>query len=102
MITDRLGKPAAAKWDGASVHRRVITPKPERGIVSIAGPDDLYYAHTVGTFGVVSAGQNWDRLDSAAHSWALKVVGAKEVFFLLFPDGALAWRMVRSLRRPFW
>ena len=66
-----------------------MTPEPERGLVSIAGPDGLYYANAVDALGAVSAGRNWDRLAIAVHSWALKLVGAREVFILLFPDGAL-------------
>ena len=53
------------------------------------GPNGLFYADTVGTFGAVSAGQNWGRLASAAHRWALKIVGKQEVFLLLFSDDAL-------------
>ena len=66
-IADCLKKPAAAKWGGTSSRRRAITPESEQGPVSIMGPNDLFYANTVGAFGVVSAGRNWDRLASAAH-----------------------------------
>ena len=54
--TDCLEKPAAAKWGGASSHRRVMTPESERGLVSTMGADGLFYANTVDAFGVVSAG----------------------------------------------
>ena len=77
------------KRDGASSHRRVVTPESERGLVSTMGPNGLFYANTVGTFGVVSAGRNWDRLASAAHRRELKSVGAKKAFLLLFSDDAL-------------
>ena len=80
-----LGNPAAAKMDGTSAHRRVSTPEPEHGLVSIMGPDGKFYANTVGTFGVVSAGQNWDRLASAVRRWALKLFEKKKVYLLLFP-----------------
>ena len=61
-IMEVLKKPAAEKWDGTSPNSRLLTPESERGLVSITGPDGLFYANTVGTFGVVSAGQNWGRL----------------------------------------
>ena len=61
-ILDLLKNPAGEKIDGTSARRRVVTPKGERGLVSIMGPNGMYYANTVGTFGVVSADQNWDRL----------------------------------------
>ena len=92
MVADLLRKPAAAKWGGASARRRVVTPESEHGIVSIMGPDGLYYAYTVDAFGVVSAGQNWDRLASAVHRRALKLVDAKGVFILLFSGDALFCR----------
>ena len=41
-ITGRLGKPAAAKRGGASSRRRVVTPQPELGRVSIMGPGGLF------------------------------------------------------------
>ena len=77
-IADLLGKPVAAKWGGASARRRVVTTESEHGIVSIMGASGLYYANTVGTFGAVSAGQNWGRLATAVHWRALKLVDAKE------------------------
>ena len=86
---DRLNDPAAAKWGGRSAHRQVIDPTPGRGLVSIVGPNGLYYANTVGTSGVVSAGQNWDRLASAVHRWALKLADAESAFILLLSGGAL-------------
>ena len=85
MVLGILENPAAAKIDGMSAHRRVLKPEPGHGIVSIMGPGGKFYANTVGTFGVVSAGQNWDRLASAAHRWALKLVGEQKVYLLLFP-----------------
>ena len=41
-IADCLGKPAAAKWGGASSRRRVATPESERGLVSIMGTSGLF------------------------------------------------------------
>ena len=79
-----LGNPAAAKMDGASAHRRVLTPEPEHGLVTIMGPDGKFYDNAVGTFGVASAGPNWGRLASAVRRWALKLVGKKKVYLLLF------------------
>ena len=83
-IMDRPNDPAAAKWGGVSARRQVIAPEPEHGLVSIMGADGLFYSNTIGAFGVVSAGQNWGRVASAAHRRALKLVDAKEVSILLF------------------
>ena len=88
-ITDCLEKPAAAKWNGASSHRRVLTPEPGRGLVSTMGPNDLFYSNTVGSFGVVSAGQNWGRLARAIQRGALKLVDKQKVSLLLFSYDAL-------------
>ena len=49
------------------------------------GPNGLFYANAVGSFGVVSAGQNWGRLSIAVHRRALKLVDKQKVFLLLFP-----------------
>ena len=49
----------------------------------------MYYANTVGTFGVVSAGQNWDSLASAVRRWGLKLVGGEKVYLLLFSGDAI-------------
>ena len=89
-ILDRLKIPVASQFGAESAHRRILTPKPERGLVSIVGPIGLYYANTVGTCGVVSDGQNWDRLGSAAHRWDLNLVNDAGFFLLLFPGDALA------------
>ena len=70
-VLDLLENPAAAKIDGSSAHRRILTPEPEHGLVATVGRDGMFYANTAGAFGVVSAGQNWDRLASAVHRWAL-------------------------------
>ena len=89
-IMDLLNDPAAEKLGGQSSRRQVIKPEPEHGLVATMGPTGLFYANTVGAFGAVSPGQNWDRLSSAAHRWSLKVVEAKELFISLFSDGALS------------
>ena len=78
-----------------------MTPEPARGLVSIMGPDGLYYARTVGTFGVGSAGRNRGRLSSAAQRWELKLVDAKEVFILLFSDDALFLAEDENFEEPF-
>ena len=83
-VLDILNNQAEAKWEGTSSHRRVITPDSEHGLVSIMGPNGLFYANAVGTFGTVSAGQNWDRLASASHRWALVLVDKRKVFLLFF------------------
>ena len=84
-VLDLLENPAAAKIDGTSAHLRIITPEPEHGLVSIMGPDGMFYANTVGAFGVVSAGQNWDRLASAVRRWALQLVGKEKYTYFSFP-----------------
>ena len=48
-----------------------------------------FYANAVGAVGVVSAGRNLARLSSAAHRWAIKLVGGNEFPLLLFPGDAL-------------
>ena len=68
-VLDILEIPAESNWGGASARRRVLTPESEHGLVSIMGPNGLFYANTVGTFGVVSADQNWDRLASGVRRW---------------------------------
>ena len=77
-----LENPDASKIDGTSAHRRVLTPESEHGLVSIMGTEGNFYANAVGTFGVVSAGQNWGRLASAVHRWDLKLVGEEKVYLL--------------------
>ena len=98
-IADCLNKPATSKLGGTSAHSRALTPESEHGLVSIMGPNGLFYANTVGTAGVVSAGRNWDRLASAVRRWGLKLVGKRKVFLLLFSDDALSWRKMRSLKK---
>ena len=88
-VLDLLENPAGAKIDGTSAHRRVLAPTSERGLVSIMDPNGMYYANTVGTFGVVSAGKNWDRLASAVHRWGLKLFGGDKVYVLLPPDDTI-------------
>ena len=83
-ILHLLNNPAEEKFDGCSSHRRVLTPKPERGLVSIVGHNGLFYANAVGAPGLVSAGQNWGRLASAAHRLALKLVDGKEFPYYYF------------------
>ena len=89
MALELPGNPAAAKIDGTSAHRRVLTPESEHGLFSIMGPEGNFYANTVGAFGVVSAGRKKDRLASAPRRWALKLVGEEKVYLLLFSDGAI-------------
>ena len=93
-----LEKPSAAKMDGTSAHRRVLKPESERGLVSTKGADGKFYANTVGTFGVLSSGQNWGRLASAARKWSPKLVGDMKVFLLLllFPADTIFCREMRS------
>ena len=83
-IADCLENPAAAKWDGASSNRRVLTPESERGLVSTMGPNDSFYANTVGAQGVASACQNWGRLASAVHRRPIKIVDKQKIPLLLF------------------
>ena len=88
-VLDLLDKQAGARIDGTSAHRRVIAPEHEHGLVLTMGPNGMYRANTVGTFGVVSAGRNWGRLASASHRWGLKLVGKAKVYLLLFPVDAI-------------
>ena len=97
----RLNDPAAGKRGGSSSRRQVITPGPERGLVSIMGDGGLFYANTVGAFGGVSAGQNWGRLSSAAHRSALKLVAAKEASILLFSGDTLFLEENAIYEEPF-
>ena len=83
-VLELLENPAAAKIDGTSAHRRVLTTEPEHGLVSIMGPGGNFYANTVGTFGFVSDGHNWDRLASAANRWDLKLVGGEKSIYYSF------------------
>ena len=71
---DLRGGPTAAKIDGKSAHRRVLTPGEGRAIASIMERGGSFYDNTVAAFGVASACQNWDRLASADHRWELKLV----------------------------
>ena len=99
-ILDRLHEPVEAKFDAGSAHRMVLAMKPERGLVSIVGPNGLFYANAVGAFGAGSAGRNWDSLASAVHRWALKLVDNNE-FSLLFSDGALVLAESEIFEDPF-
>ena len=96
-ITDRLkNRPmrnGAARLPAAAPSRRNRNADSSRP----RGAGGLYCANTVGAFGVVSAGQNWDRLAIAARRWELNSVGAKEVSILLLPDAHFSRRVVRSL-----
>ena len=98
VVLEILENPAAAKIDGTSAHRLVLTPEPEHGLVSIMGSDGNFYADAVGTFGVVSADRNWGRLASAAHGWALKLDGGrKSTYYLFFSADAIFLTEKRSL-----
>ena len=89
-VLELIENPAAAKIDGTWAHRRALTPEPERGLVSIAGPGGNFYDNTVGTFGVVSAGQNWGSLASAARRWSLKLVGVKKCTFVALLEDTIS------------
>ena len=80
-----LKKPAAAKFDGRKAHRRALTPSKEHGAASTMWPSGLFYANAVGAFGVVYDGENWDRLASDVHRWALKLVGGNDPPRYYFP-----------------
>ena len=62
---DVLKNPTGAKYDGGKAHRRVMATEREIGLVSIAVPNDLFCANTVGAFGAASAGGSWGRISSA-------------------------------------
>ena len=100
-ILGRLKIPVAAQIEAASARRRVLTPIPAHGLVSIMGPIGLYYANTVGNVGEVSGGQNWDRLASAAHRRELNCVDDAELCLLLFSGDALVLGESEISEGPF-
>ena len=77
--------PADGEIEWSPSHLRVHTPGWGRGPVSTTGPDGSFYDYEVGAFGILSTGRDWDSLAGAAHRCALKVVGNKKVYLLLFP-----------------
>ena len=83
-ILNRLNDPAKDKSDGRQSHRAVLTPKPERGLVSIVGPNGLFYANAVGTIGVVPAGHTWGRLASAPRRWGVNLFDNNEFRYYYF------------------
>ena len=89
-IIDGRKNPAAAKFAGWKAHQRVLTLVKERGLVSTVAPNGLFYSNADGAFGTVSDGGNWDRLASAVHRWALKLVGESDYHTLQFPDDSPA------------
>ena len=98
-VLNPLNNPAASKFDGRPSHRMVITQKPEHGLVSIVGNNGLLYANAVGTFGVGSAGQNWDRLACAAHRRSLKLAEGKAFPYYYFRKAPL---FRKKARPPSW
>ena len=97
VVLDILENPAAAKMAGTFALRRIITPKTEHGLVSIMGPGGKFYAKAVGASGVVSAGQNWARLESAARRWALKLAGGRKGIYAIPPGDTISPRPKRDL-----
>ena len=79
----------------------MITPEPERGLVTFVGPSGLFYVDAIGSSGVASAGQIWGSLSSAAHRWALKLLDNKEVLTLLFSDDTLLLGESEISEEPF-
>ena len=78
----------------------VLTPAEGRGLVSTVGPIGLFYANAVGASRVVSAGQNCDRLASAAHRWGLALVKDKEFpfsYFLRYHGTSGVWDIRKTL-----
>ena len=55
-IVDASKRPIGAKFDGCNAHRMAIVPGNERGLVSTMPPYGLFYANTVCTYEVASAG----------------------------------------------
>ena len=83
-VLNRPIDPAASRFDGRSAPRMALTPKPEHGLVSIAGPKGLFYANAGDAFGVASAGRRWARLSSSARRWGLELVGNNEFPYYYF------------------
>ena len=88
-ILDFVHDPVSVKWDAANAHRNILVPETEWGLVSICLEDDEFYVNTVGTFGVASAGQNWDRVASFVHRSCLRMLGKEAVFLFLFSDDTI-------------
>ena len=93
-----LENPADAKMGGTSARRRVLTPEPEQGLVSIMGPDGEFYDNAVRTFGVVSSGQNWGPSRKRGSKMGFKLAERKKVY-VLFPGGAI---FITRKRDPRW
>ena len=68
-------------------------------MVSTMGPNGLFYANAVCTFGVFSAGRNLGRLASAAHRRAPALVGDKEPPCSYFLTIHRYYRAMRSLAK---
>ena len=84
-----LKQPSFVKWDAAHAHRCILTPRSEWGRVTIQDSSNAFFVNKVGTFGVSSAGQNWDRLASACHRWILHLLAGENIFAFIFSDDTL-------------
>ena len=78
--------PVSIKWDASSAHRNILVPFDEWGLVTICLEETKFFVNTVGTFGVASAGQNWDRVAAFVHRSCLRLLGTKKLFMFLFSD----------------
>ena len=58
----------------------------EQALITLQVKENQHYVNTVGTFGVASAGQNWDRAASAVHRFALSLCLRLPLFLFLFVD----------------
>ena len=96
-IIDDFKSPGGAKFDGGKAHRGIIAAD-GRGLVSTMGPNCIFYANNVGNFSAASEGRNWDRLASAAHRWAMKLVDNSDFRMLLFPRATLVLAEERDSR----
>ena len=84
IIPEYLENPTGGGFDAGEAHRADFAPPDEHGLVSIMGPIGILYDNIIGTSGVASAGQNWDRLDSAARRWGIPLAEDKAFSYSYF------------------
>ena len=96
-ILDGLEEPTGGKFGAEKAHRMVLVPPDERGLVSIAGPVEFCYSNTVGAFGAVSDGRNWDLLTIAACRRALSLVDKKSSPYFCSMATLYVWQKAGSL-----
>ena len=71
------------------MRREVLVSPAKKGRVTIICTNGMLYTDNVGTFGAVSAGGNWDRIDIASHRCAMSLVPDGEFCTFLLSDDTL-------------